>query len=101
MRLRLFLSFAVIVLVAVASMLVIARLGAASEVRAFMFRGGMSGTQGLVGALEDYYASRGSWQGVDALLAESGLGHGHGMGSQGMGAMMNQRLRLADARGYL
>ncbi len=101
MRLRLFLSFAVIVLVAVASMLVIARLGAASEVRAFMFRGGMSGTQGLVGALEDYYASRGSWQGVDALLAESGLGHGHGMGSQGMGAMMNQRLRLADTRGYL
>jgi signal transduction histidine kinase len=101
MRFRLFLSFAVIVLVAIASMLVIARQGAASEVRAFMFRGGMSGTQGLVGALEDYYAARGSWQGVEALLLEAGPGRGHGMGPQGMGAMMNQRLRVADARGYL
>ena len=101
MRLRLFLSFAIIVLVAIASMLVIARLGTASEVRAFMFRGGMSGTQGLVGALEDYYARRGSWQGVDSVLAEAGPGRGHGMGPQGMGAMMNQRLRVADARGYL
>jgi two-component system sensor histidine kinase BaeS len=101
MRLRLFLSFAVIVLVAIASMLVIARQGAASEVRAFMFRGGMSGTQGLVGALEDYYARSGSWQGVEALLAESGPGRGHGMGPQGMGAMMDQRLRVADAQGHL
>jgi len=101
MRLRLFLSFAVIVLVAIASMLLIARQGAASEVRAFMFRGGMSGTQGLVGALEDYYARRGSWRGVEALLAESGPGRGHGMGPQGMGTMMNQHLRVADVRGYL
>jgi two-component system OmpR family sensor kinase/two-component system sensor histidine kinase BaeS len=106
MRFRLFLSFAIIVLVAITTMLAIALLGAANEVRAFMFRGGMSGIEGLVGALEDYYVSNGSWQGVEALLADSGAWRGHGMGgfgmgSQGMGGMMDQRLLVADAQGRL
>jgi signal transduction histidine kinase len=101
MRFRLFLSFAFIVLVAIATVLVIARLGAASEVRAFMFRGGMFGSEGLVVAIEEYYTSNGSWAGVDALLADVGSGHWHGMGPQGMGAMMGQRLRIADAQGKL
>ena len=109
MRLRLFLSFTIIVLVSIASVVVIARRGAASEVRTFMFRGGMSGTEGLVGALEAHYAAQGSWQGVEVLLLDSGPGRGfgmpgmggNGMGSHGMAGMMAQRLRLSDAQGTL
>lgn len=109
MRLRLFLSFAIIVLVSIASVVVIARQGAATEVRAFMFRGGMSGTESLVSSLEAYYAAHDTWQGVEQLLLESGPGRGHGMpgmggnglGPGGMAGMMAQRLRLADAQGVL
>jgi two-component system OmpR family sensor kinase/two-component system sensor histidine kinase BaeS len=107
MRLRLFLSFVLVVLVAVSSVVLIVRSGAATEVRAFMFRGGMLGVDDLVRALEDYYASQGSWQGVQSLLRSLSTGHampgmgGRGMGPAWMGGMMNQRLRLADAEGNL
>jgi two-component system OmpR family sensor kinase/two-component system sensor histidine kinase BaeS len=95
MRLRLFLSFALIVVVSVAAVVILARQSAASEVRRFMFRGGMTGTGGLVSLLEDYYQTNGSWQGVEGLLSTSG--HSRGMG----GMMMSQRIRLADAQGRL
>jgi signal transduction histidine kinase len=99
MRLRLILSFTLIVFVSVASVVLIARQGAAREVRAYMFRGGMTGVEGLVAALEDHYRSTRSWQGAEELLSPGG--HGQGMG-HGMGpGMMNQRLRLAGPAGEL
>jgi two-component system sensor histidine kinase BaeS len=107
MRLRLILSFALIVLVSVTSVVLIARQGAVSGVRAFMFRGGMTGASDLVSALEDYYQVNGSWQGVQALLELSRGMHARGQGNQnapgggGMDGMMNQRLRLADTQGNL
>jgi len=64
MRLRLISSFIFIVLVAVASVVLIASQNTASEVRAFMFRGGMTGTEGFVVALEEYYQTNQTWQGV-------------------------------------
>jgi signal transduction histidine kinase len=108
MRLRLILSFFLIVVVSVASVVLIARQNTASEVRAFMFRGGMTGTEGLIVALEEYYQTNQTWQGVDRLFTRQGMGHsgqGMGQGGQGMGSgmganqgtgMMNQRLLLAD-----
>ena len=105
MRLRLFLSFALIVLISVTSFALLARQRTADEVRGFMFRGGMSGVEELVSALEEYYRLQGSWQSVDNLLRASmpGAGRGRGPGgwgmAQGMGGMMNQRLILADAQG--
>ncbi len=101
MRIRLIISFAIVVLVSIASVVLIARQGAANEVRAFMFRGGMAGIEDLVSDLEGYYSSQGSWHGVEILLASSGPPHGGGMGRQGMGGMMSQRLRLADSLGNL
>jgi signal transduction histidine kinase len=104
MRLRLIISFAIVVLVSIATVVLIARQGAANEVRAFMFRGGMAGAEDLVSALEAFYASQGSWQDVGDLLGSmgGGAGHGPGMGGQhGMGGMMGQRLRLADAQGKI
>ncbi len=87
MRLRLVLSFILIVVVSVATVVLIVHFGAANEVRAFMFRGGMNGANGLVSALESYYSANSSWQGVESLLQSSGHGMGaQGMGAQGMGA---------------
>ena len=107
MRLRLFLSFALIVLVSVGSVVIFARYSTAREVRAYMFRGGMVGVEGLVTALEDYYQQNHSWQGAESLLSSPGFAHGRRLAGQGnaapgpggMGAMMGQRLRLADATG--
>lgn len=101
MRLRLILSFALIVLVSSASVVLIARLSAPGEVRAFMFRGGMAGAEELVEALEAYYQTNNSWQGVERLLRAPGQGHGPGMMRGQGGGMMNQRLRLANAQGDL
>ena len=110
MRLRLILSFIFIVLVAVASVVLIASQNTASEVRAFMFRGGMTGTEGLVVALEEYYQTNQTWQGVENLFIMPGMGQGMGHSGQGSGqgtganlggGMMTQRLRLVDAQGNI
>jgi signal transduction histidine kinase len=91
MRLKLFLSFTLIVLVSVSLVAVIARRGAVNEVRTFMFRGGMYGLNDLATSLENYYHTNGTWNGVQSVLSP-----GRG-GIAGMGGMMNQRLLLADA----
>ncbi|OGN98411.1 MAG: hypothetical protein A2Z71_06785 [Chloroflexi bacterium RBG_13_50_21] len=90
MRLKLFLSFTLVVLVSVSLVAVIARRGAVNEVRTFMFRGGMYGVSDLATSLENYYHSTGSWNGVQSIfkVARGGL--------PGMGGMMSQRLLLAD-----
>jgi len=107
-RLRLILAFVLVALVSVASFALIARFNTANEVRRFMFRGGMTGTEGLVESLENYYRSQGDWRGVQALLqmqmggGGGGQGQGPGQGMmRGSTGMMNQRLRLADSDGNL
>jgi two-component system sensor histidine kinase BaeS len=93
MRLKLFLSFTLIVLVSVSLVAIIARRGAVNEVRAFMFRGGMYGLSDLTVSLEDYYQTNGTWRGVQSIFT------GNRPGFNGMAGMMNQRLLLADASG--
>jgi signal transduction histidine kinase len=94
MRLRLILSFALVALAAIGSVLLITRQGTASEVHTFMARGGMMGLDSLAGNLEGYYQANGSWQGVETLLQDARPG-------QGMGMMMGQGpwMRVADAQG--
>ncbi len=100
MRLKLFLSFALVALVSVVGVVLFTRLTAVQDVRSFMFQGGMTGVQGLVSTLQDYYHTHGSWQGVENILLTQGHGgNGAGMGPGMMGGMMNQRMRLADASG--
>lgn len=107
MRLRLFLSFTLIVLISVATFTVLARIRSASEVRTFMLRGGVVGLESLVSTLEDYYRANQTWQGVGSILRTPGQPPGRGRGNPGQGIgpgmseMMNQRLRLADAQGNL
>jgi two-component system OmpR family sensor kinase/two-component system sensor histidine kinase BaeS len=95
MRLKLFLSFILIVLVSVSLVAIIARRGTVNEVRMFMFRGGMVGLNDLVSDLENYFATNGTWKGGQPLL-----NYAH-TGMQGMGGMMNQRLQLTDASGMI
>jgi signal transduction histidine kinase len=105
MRWRLFLSFTLIALVSIASLLIVVRQTAIQEVRTFMFRGGMAGIEGTVAALEDHFQAHHSWEGAGQLLEFPGNRRGNRTGSQGfggmMGGMMNQRLRLADTQGNL
>jgi signal transduction histidine kinase len=93
MRLKLFLSFALIVLVSVSLVALIARRGAVNEVRSFMFRGGMVGLTELATSLENYYQVNGTWKGVQSIFI-SPRG-----GLNGMGGMMAQRLLLANVSG--
>ncbi len=99
MRVKLFLSFLLIILVAVAGVAWIVQQGTAREVRAFMFGGGIGILSEMQASLEAYYAENGSWAGVEALLNASQV-HGRGMG-QGQGGMMNQRFWVADATGII
>ena len=83
MRLRLILSFALVVLVAVAAMLLIARQGAVREVGRYMTRSAM-GLDDVASTLEQYYRDTGSWQGAEVIVEEvfsrPGMGHGMMMG---------------------
>jgi len=107
MRLRLILSFVLIVLVTVAGVVFIARQGAANEVRAFMARGGMVRLDNLAASLEDYYRLHHSWDGAEVVLADfsgpmgAGFGNRYQSGGQGMGGMMSQDLTLADSEGKI
>ncbi len=94
MRIKLFLSFLLIILVAVAGVAWIVQQGAAREVRAFMFGGGMGVLSEMQAALETYYAENGSWDGVQTVLSTA-QAHGRGMGQ---GGMMNQRFIVANAQ---
>ena len=101
MRVRLILSYAVVVLVSIVSVVLIARRSTLREIQAFMYRGSMIEVDTLVGALETYYRANGDWQGVASLLGpRTGTSGRMGIGGQGSG-MMNTRLRLADENGQL
>lgn len=102
MRLRLILSFALIVVVAVVSVVIIARQGVANEVRAFMFRGTMVESDELVSALEAYYRYNGTLKGAAEALNFPERGQGRGRGAMGMAGMgMNQRLIVSDLNGEI
>jgi two-component system sensor histidine kinase BaeS len=98
MRLRLILSFFVIVLVAILSTVFIVRLNTPQQVQNFMLRGGMQGLDTLSNELEAYYNSKGSWDGVESIMGGNGMGMmgaGHGSGTMG------QRIILADVDGLV
>jgi two-component system sensor histidine kinase BaeS len=98
---RLMGGFVLVIVVAMAVAYVIANQATTNEFRYFMFRGQMVGTQVLADELASYYQSRGSWEGVDALLAR-GAASGNIMGGGMMsGGMMGASLGLADAHGVL
>ncbi len=103
MRLRLMLSFVLVMLVSIASVVIATRYTAANEVRNFMYGGGMARLDSITQDLQDYYRTHHTWQGASTLLTVPGHGQGAGPGGMmGQGAMgMMGNLQLADADGRL
>ena len=88
MRLRLFLSFALIVLISVGSVVLLVRQNIAQEVRNFMFRGGVLGLENLVTRLETCYAEYQAWEDCTEILETKNVipgGRPWGMSGQEMG----------------
>ncbi len=83
MRLRLLLSFGIIILVALGSVLVAARVTAEQEVQGFLGRGVLAGVETLITDLEEYYQTEESWDGVlEVFVSKEGIGEGQGTGSE-------------------
>lgn len=108
MRLKLIASFLLIVLTAIGIFIVVTVRQTAREVSNFVERMGLTGSEQVVSALEDYYETHHSWVGVEQVLRSSPHTPRFGMWGQGMGP--NQRetleaprlnLSLADAAGRL
>lgn len=107
MRLRLFLSFVLIILIAIGSVVLITRQSTVNEVRDFMFRGGVLGLENLVTRLETCYAQYQAWENCTDILytgnampggtpwQRKGQDMNHGMG----GKMPTTRLQIIDLDG--
>ncbi len=93
---KLLFAFALLLTMTLVVVAVVAYSSAAREVRGFMFAGSMTAPEGITSKLGKFYAERGNWDGVEALLVPS-----HGPGPGGFGAMMGQRLVLADSAGIV
>lgn len=102
MRLRLVLSFILIVIVAIASVALIARRQTVNAVNTFMRRGGIAGLDGVVNNLENYYENHGTWEGVETYFQRQGKGMGQGQGQgQNNTPFSDQHLQLANINGIV
>lgn len=100
MRQRLILSFALIVFITIATVVVIAIFSTARQVRTYMFPGGVLITDRLAENLAEHYHTYGTWQGIDPMFRPIDRGNQKGPG-MGPGAMANVRVRFADSDGRL
>jgi len=100
MRLRLFLSFLLVILISLVGVSLFVRQSAQNEVQNFLGRGGLVGAESLVEELESYYAVNDSWEGAQELMPGNvGFGRGTGAESPGTGTRKLAALRLADGNG--
>lgn len=96
MRLRLFLSFALVVMITLLSVLMITANRTGSELRKFIERGGLTGNSEIAESLEAHYSNLGSWEGVEPILRMGEHGQGPGPGG---GRPPSEDLVLAGADG--
>ncbi len=68
MRLRLLLSFALVIFVALGSVLLVINLSAEQQVRRYLGRSALAGVEALVDELESYYEESPGWEGVSAIF---------------------------------
>ncbi|HEY9086854.1 MAG TPA: ATP-binding protein [Anaerolineaceae bacterium] len=96
MRTRLILTYLLVGLAAIISLVVFVRVGTRAQLQQYMVRGGMVGAEGLVNRLEDYYAEVGSWDNVDSIFRGGMMGPG-----EGMMMVTRQRIQIVDTQGKL
>lgn len=99
MRIRLILSFVIVVIISITVVVLVARQSTENEVRAFIYHGGSADADGLVDTLQDYYAGNDSWIGVEQIFQSGGGQKGKGQGGQS--SMTGQQFRLADEDGNI
>ncbi len=106
MRWRIFLSFMLVILVAVGSLAYFAYRSTSSEVTSFVASGGLWGIEKNVEALEEYYQEHHTWEGAEELLTSNSQ-TGKGMMQHGSGMMHDSEsgrgssFRLVDENGYV
>ena len=104
MRWRIFLSFLLVILVAVGSLAYFAYHSTSSEVTSFVASGGLWGVEKKVEALEEYYQEHHTWQGAEDLLTSNQSGKGmmqHGGMMKDSESGRGTLFRLIDENGYV
>ena len=106
MRLRLIASFLLVVLVTIGVVVVVTLRQTAQEVQTFMFRGGLTNTDRVVTALENYYDRRGTWEGIDNFIFQFTSQNNRLGPGLGQGRWVNQQadlppMRLVDPGGNI
>ena len=103
--LKLMLTLVLTVVVAVGAVAFLANLSADQSFQDYVSMERRPQLETLLPALQDYYATRGSWAGAEDVLSTAlpggmgmGMGRGQGRGAQ-MGAMMAGGLIIADSQG--
>ncbi len=104
LRAKLTLAFLAVALVAVGVVALLSLQTTGNQFRQYVVHSNAMAQPFLTEALAAYYATNGSWTGVDAALTEflqsvSGMGFGRGMGMGRTGRGFGQGLTLADATG--
>ena len=68
MRWRLIISYVLIIMVALGTVLLVINLTAENQVKGYLKRGALAGVDNLVEDLQDYYQPTTSWEGVSAVI---------------------------------
>jgi len=101
-RIRIILSFLLVISISLLGVSLLVRQGAQDEVQAFLGRGGLIGAETLVNDLESFYSKNGSWDGAETIMPRNNPGEAGGMeGSRQPGFGKLATLRLVDADGIL
>lgn len=85
MRIRLIISFLLLVLVTIGVFMFVIVRQNAQEVSNFITRNGLTGSEQVISALEDYYQNYGTWEGVEDILRSAPRTPREGMWGQRMG----------------
>jgi two-component system OmpR family sensor kinase len=95
---KLSLAFLAISLAAIGVVAVLSARATSEQFREYVVASGMAGQSGWAESLTEYYATQGSWAGVDAVLAQLGPG-GMGMGRGRAASGAGPNLAVADTSG--
>jgi signal transduction histidine kinase len=105
MRLRLFISFSLVVLATIGIVVLVVWRQTVNEVRTYMFRGGITNSDQVVTALENFYQNHQTWRGVGEVVSNRVAEvQGRGRRLWALNRETNNlvpHMRLADADGTL
>lgn len=68
MRWRLIISYALVIFIALGTVLLVINLSAENQVKGYLRKGALAGVDKLVENLEDYYQPTTSWEGVEVVM---------------------------------